>query len=178
MVRIDYRRALSMLRSAISRLSAAGRWKRFAFAVAAERRERGQTLLEFSLVIPILLIFLLIVVDFGLAMGRRVVLQHAVREGARKGATGAEVLDIQTTTADQLGLKDLNQVLVCYKDTDGDGQFGEVGDDVQVTADVVYKFATGTELVGIFGVNPEIKMKPSADMRLETRVPVSGAAQC
>jgi Flp pilus assembly protein TadG len=124
-----------------------------------------------------MLVFLLVVVDFGLAMDRRVVLQHAVREGARQGATGASVAEIQDTTSEQVGV-DPSKISVCYVDSDGNGQVGNVGDDVRVSADVTYKFTTGgTEILTAFGSGAlEIPMSPSADMRLEQTVP--GATAC
>ena len=54
----------------------------------AREGERGQNLMEFALILPVILIFLLTVVDFGLALDRREVIQSGVREGARAGATG------------------------------------------------------------------------------------------
>ena len=48
--------------------------------------EGGQTLIEFALIMPIVFLFLFVLVDFGIAMDRRLVLQHAVREGARYAA--------------------------------------------------------------------------------------------
>ena len=52
----------------------------------------GQTLLEFALVAPLLIFFILALVDFGIAIDRRLVLDHAVREGARYASVGATEL--------------------------------------------------------------------------------------
>ena len=56
------------------------------------RAERGQTLLEFALVAPLLIFFILALVDFGIAIDRRLALDHAVREGARYASVGATEL--------------------------------------------------------------------------------------
>ena len=53
-----------------------------------EMSQRGQTLLEFALVAPLLIFFILALVDFGIAIDRRLVLDHAVREGARYASIG------------------------------------------------------------------------------------------
>ena len=179
---IDYRRAFSRVLKAVLNVNAVARTRQRVFAFAPVRdRERGQTLMEFALVIPVMLVFLLIVVDFGLAMDRRVVLQHAVREGARTGATGADVFEIQEITANNVGDPVTpSDIDVCYIDSDNNGQLGNVGDDVRVSADVAYHFTTGgTELFTAFGWEAEelsIPMKPSADMRLEQTV--AGATAC
>ena len=49
-------------------------------------RDRGQTLMEFAIVMPIVFLFLVMIVDFGVALDHRLALEHAVREGARYGA--------------------------------------------------------------------------------------------
>lgn len=54
--------------------------------------QRGQTLLEFALVAPLLIFFILALVDFGIAIDRRLALDHAVREGARYASVGATEL--------------------------------------------------------------------------------------
>jgi Flp pilus assembly protein TadG len=52
------------------------------------RNERGQTLVEFALVLPILSLLLLGVIQFGVAFNNYITLTDAVRAGARKGAVG------------------------------------------------------------------------------------------
>ena len=135
--------------------------------------------MEFALIVPIMLLILLMIVDFGLAMDRRVLLQHAVREGARLGATGANAMEITEVTADQAGM-DPGAIIVtvCYLDMDLDGDAGELGESVRVGAIVTHRFTTGgNEILSAFGVPAiEIEMTPVADMRLEQRV--TGGTAC
>jgi hypothetical protein len=49
-------------------------------------RERGQGLVEFALVVPVFMMLLLIMVEFGYAFNHNLTLQTATREGARTGA--------------------------------------------------------------------------------------------
>ena len=49
------------------------------------RRERGQSLVETAIVVPILLLLVAAVVDFGRIFDAYIVLTNAVREGARYG---------------------------------------------------------------------------------------------
>lgn len=149
-------------------------------ATSCQRRERGQTLLEFAFVAPIIMVLLLGLVDFGIALDRREVLQHAVREGARHGAVGNSVADIQSYTADQAqDLLAATDVSVCYVDMDGDLDPGGLGDNVRVSAAFTYKFTGSFDILTAFGVPQSalsIDMNPSADMRMETTV--AGAAAC
>jgi Flp pilus assembly protein TadG len=135
------------------------------------RSQRGQALIEFVLVAPLMLVFLFVVVDFGIAIDRRIALQHAVREGARKAAVSNDMTAIVSTTVDQSqGLLEPADVTVCYEDADSDGNVGDTGDNVKVSADFTYEFTVPfNELFGLFGaaVPAGINMTPSADMRLE-----------
>lgn len=51
--------------------------------------QRGASLIEFALVLPIMLVVTFLVVDFGRAFFMRNVLEQAAREGARQLAVGA-----------------------------------------------------------------------------------------
>lgn len=50
------------------------------------RRERGQGLVEFSMVLPVILMLLLGMLELGLAFDHVITLSYATREGARTGA--------------------------------------------------------------------------------------------
>ena len=56
-----------------------------------KRRERGQSLVETAVVLPILLLLLAATVDFGRAFDAYIVLTNAAREGARFGAVNPEL---------------------------------------------------------------------------------------
>ena len=142
---------------------------------------RGQALVEFALIAPMILLFLFVIVDFGIAMDRRIVLQHAVREGARYAAVHTNELDIQDRTVAQAqDLINVGVVDVCYVDgDDANTSVGDPGDSVQVSATFVYDLAiVRPVLSGLFGGTSAgtIDMTPSATARLERTV--SGAGPC
>ncbi len=143
-------------------------------------RPRGQVLIEMAFVLPILVLFVFSVVDFGRALDRRMALQHAVREGARLGAvTDGSAAIVDTTVAQSQGLLAPGDVTVCYRDADGNGNAGDAGDSVRVNADFTYEFTVAlTEVFNAFGASlpTGISMTPSADMRLENAV--AGGAAC
>jgi hypothetical protein len=51
-------------------------------------REKGQTLVEFALILPILLLILFIIIESGRIFQAYITVQHAAREGARYAVTG------------------------------------------------------------------------------------------
>lgn len=151
--------------------------------------QRGQALIEFAFVAPLVLVFLLAVVDFGIAIDRRIVLQHAVREGARYAAVGGEALttgvpateaEIRAYTAGQAqGIADENGIAgsdnyieVCYEDSNGNGSLGDVGDSVRVRIHYRHDFVTG--FTAFYDTSlASIDMDPGASARVEQ--PVEGA---
>ncbi len=152
------------LRSTINRLS-------------LRRGERGQAIIEMILVLPLMFVFMLVIVDFGLALDKRGVIQHDVREGARQGAVGQSIAQIKDAAGEEPGVFDVE---VCYVDKNGNGNPGNAGDSVRVSGTYVYEFTVGSgELLSVFGVNAgglDIEMTPSAEARLETSV--QGANSC
>ncbi|HSK17426.1 MAG TPA: TadE family protein [Gaiellaceae bacterium] len=67
-----------------------------------ESRERGQTLVEFALVLPILALLLFGVIQFGIVFHQYVTLTDAVRAGARQGAVGRHLASPQTAVEDRV----------------------------------------------------------------------------
>lgn len=147
---------------------------------------RGQALIEFAFIAPLTLVFLIVMVDFGIALDRRIVLQHAVSDGARRGTVDPDITTtIGYTEAQSQGLLDTAQdptaVVVCFTDDDGDGNWGEVGDSIVVKADFDYEFTVAFgQLFNAFGaaIPGSINMTPSATKRLETSASVALADQC
>lgn len=146
---------------------------------AAPGRERGQALIEFAFVLPIILLFILVLVDFGIAVDRRQVLQHAVRDGVRFGAVGNSAALVTDHVVDQsMGILDPADVDVCYVDENANINPGNSGDSIKVTAHYTYEFSVGGgEMLTALGVPvPSIDMDPSATLRLESSV--AGANAC
>ena len=60
------------------------------------RNERGQTMTEFALVLPILALLLFGVIQFGITFNNYITVTDAVRAGARKGAVSRRLQNPQT----------------------------------------------------------------------------------
>ncbi|MEX2157916.1 MAG: TadE family protein [Dehalococcoidia bacterium] len=145
------------------------------------RDERGQALLEFALLAPLIILFLLAIVDFGMAVNRRLILDHAAREGARYASVGGNAFssgapvtcsEIQQLTANGTkGMFAAGTVDVNYEDANGIPGI-QTGDNVEIELDYTYEFQTG--LGSLVGVSlPGLPMLASADARLEYTPPDS-----
>ena len=109
--------------------------------------QRGQTMTEFALVMPILLFLLLGIIQFGIVFNNYLDLTDATRAGARKAAVSRQTLDpsgpagVATqaviNSAGDLTLTSTN-VTVQTNGSDGVNAWG-AGDDVTVTASYPYK---------------------------------------
>lgn len=61
-----------------------------------QNRRRAQTLLEFALLLPVLLLLLLGMVQFGIVANKKLALSHTSRDGGRFAAVNALKPDIDT----------------------------------------------------------------------------------
>lgn len=142
------------------------------------RCSRGQSLVEFSLILPILMILVFGILDFGLGLRSYISLSNAVREGARYASVGNPVgieSDCDGTTNDTV----YGRICVAtgglnVTELDPDVSFPQgvaPGNSVVVSADYTYHFVTPIgDLIGFFsgGAFPSsIDLSSSADMRLE-----------
>jgi hypothetical protein len=143
------------------------------------RRERGQSMVEFALLLPIFLVVIFIIVDFGVGISRWVIITNSTREGARLGAVCGDgsscdpLTDIPIRVASTSnGLLDPIDVTVYYLDKDGDGDVGDRGDSVVVESNYQYDLITPLQVfLGL--AFDSIDFHSCTDMRLE--LPFSGA---
>ena len=103
------------------------------------RNERGQTMTEFALVLPILAVLLFGVIQFGIVFNNYVTLTDAVRAGARKGAVGrfssTPANDVQTAVKNSAGGLDQAQINITVNSS------WTPGADVSVTATYPYSIS-------------------------------------
>ena len=144
-------------------------------SVRARRSERGQGILEFVLVMPLLLLFIFVIVDFGIGINRRVIVTNAAREAARYGATGQTIAAIKQRAVDQSkGLFATSDVDVTFYDTDSNPGLNP-GDSVAVHITYSYKFLEPFKAFdALFPTS--LEMNACTDMRME-QVPTGATAQ-
>ena len=140
--------------------------------------EKGQSLAEFVLVLPIFLVLLFAIVDFGMGLHAWITVTNSAREGARLGAvrapaggacdndpsTLADNIECRVReTADSLQNSNLTVTITNAQGTPGDS----------VVVDVDYDYDLITPLDSILGlisggsVGPTLTFSSTADMRLE-----------
>lgn len=101
------------------------------------RSERGQALAEFALVLPLLVLLLFGVIQFGIVFNNYVALTDAVRAGAREGAVGRHSSDPVGDVEERVreSAADLNEAEL---EVDVSSSWAH-GSDVTVTATYPYE---------------------------------------
>jgi Flp pilus assembly protein TadG len=105
----------------------------------ALREQQGQTMTEFALVLPLLVLLLFGVIQFGIAFNNYITLTDAVRAGARKAAVSANTEDPEAAAEEQV-----RQSAVGLKEDELDVSVSstwEHGEDVTVTATYPYSIS-------------------------------------
>src|SRR6185295_1513865 len=92
---------------------------------SGRRSSRGQTLIEFALFFPFIAFFLFTIIDFGIALDRKVVFTNAAREAARHAALGVDTNKTsiaQVAVSHSQGAFTTADVNVYWVDLNGDGR--------------------------------------------------------
>ena len=135
-----------------------------------EKGEKGQALVEFALLVPIFLILLFAIVDFGMGFYSWITVTNSAREGARIGAVLASeqhIIDRVHATSDLINEDENMDILV----TNAADQGGLPGQSVVVKVD--YRFDLITPLAGLMAflsgdiIGPQLTLSSTAEMRLE-----------
>ena len=129
--------------------------------------EKGQALVEFTLLVPIFLLLLFAIVDFGMGFHSWITVTNSAREGARLGAVLATQQQIEDRVYQTASLpNEATQMTVTV--TNAQGQPGE-----SVIVQVDYDYNLITPLAGIVSfvsgnvLGPTLTFSSTAEMRLE-----------
>jgi Flp pilus assembly protein TadG len=118
------------------------------------KNERGQTMVEFALVLPILALLLFGVIQFGVAFNNYITITDAARAGARKAAVSREAGDpVGAATAEVVasaGNLDKTQLAISVTPAPWDA-----GSDVTVTV----KYPYSIHLLGLYDWSGQLTSK-------------------
>ena len=126
------------------------------------KQRKGQSLVETALVIPILLLILTGIIDFGMLFNNYLVVSNASREGARSAAIGSTDAQINTVVNNVASTLDPAKLTVNITPDQTAGR--STGSSVVVT--VQYKYSMITPIIGAILPGP-IELKTSTTMRCE-----------
>jgi Flp pilus assembly protein TadG len=142
---------------------------------ARDRREaqRGAAAVEFALVMPLLLLLVFGIIDFGLMINEKTVVANAAREGARDGAISRKEAVIRSAVTGSLaGLASNATVTVACQKANGAACAGsfdsqvESGGKVLVTVEATYSWLTPISSI-IPGLGSSVSLEKTVEMRVE-----------
>lgn len=136
--------------------------------------QTGSNIVEFALILPLLLVLVFGIIDFGLALFDKAVLTNASREGARAGMvfkvprlTDAEIEAVVQTYAGNylitFGTPNLQTTITRF-DVDGLGGNDSSGDRLTVTVDYPYNYLVMNKLIPALG---SLNLSSTSVMRYE-----------
>jgi Flp pilus assembly protein TadG len=133
------------------------------------RHERGTSVVEMAIVLPLLLCLVFAIGEFGLMFTQWQTLTNAAREGARTGVVfrgancvaGTVQTEIQTAVSTYMAN---TGVALGSITTASSGVCAGSGTQLQVTAQVPYSFAA---LPGLAGLQSDITLSATSTMRNE-----------
>jgi Flp pilus assembly protein TadG len=144
--------------------------------------EKGVSAVEFALILPVLVLILFGIIEFGLILYNQQVITNASREGAREGilfnsGERPDVTAIKTVVAGYA-----NEHLITFKvgaaevanvDVSNNGiadtACAALGDDLKVVVNYQYTYLVLSPIMGLFGGSegPTFSLAASTTMRCE-----------
>lgn len=128
----------------------------------AKGGSRGQAMVETALVLPIIILLLMAIIDFGLLFNNFIVLSNASREGARQAAVGATDAQIATAIDSLTGTLDDTKRTVSISPALSLRKHG-----VQVTVAIRYESELVTPVIRVFFPGGKANLNVQTVMRVE-----------
>lgn len=127
-----------------------------------KNNENGQTLVEFALILPILLLLVMGIIQFGIIFSAQIGITNAAREGARVAAVGYSDSEVQNTVSNTVG-SHISFNLVSTDVVYPEGK--TIGQDVTVT--VIGKVELMVPIPDVFVPGGSIGLTAVSTMRVE-----------
>lgn len=124
------------------------------------KNRRGQSIVEMALLLPVLLMILLGILEFGRVYGAYMIISNAARDGARVGSVGGTTTQIYTTVINDTSALNTSDINVLTSTTGS----GDRGDSITVT--VGYDIQIMAPFLGIVVDNP-MYLEVDMTMRIE-----------
>lgn len=125
------------------------------------RNERGQSLVEFAIILPILLVIIMGIIEFGMMMNSYLAISNASREGARIGIVGSSDIDIKNLIIATSPSLDTEDLVVNISPSDGTRISGDT-----LTVKVTYNYQLTVPIISIIFHNVVV-LNAQTSMRIE-----------
>ncbi|NLB79431.1 MAG: pilus assembly protein [Clostridiaceae bacterium] len=127
-----------------------------------KKNSRGQSLVETAIVLPILLLIIMGIIEFGLLFNNYIIITNASREGARKAAIGGTDSEIIQVVENITTTLELSKMTISVSPSFSSRRHG-----TQVQVEVVYRAGLITPIIGKFFPGGEARLMSTSVMRVE-----------
>jgi len=125
------------------------------------RNEKGQSLIEFSIILPLLLLLLMGIFEFGLMLNSYLTIHNSAREGARLGIVSASDSEINELITNISPTLDTENLIVNITPSEGSRKSGGT-----LTVELIYNYQVTIPIISniLSGV---VVLKGQTSMRIE-----------
>lgn len=127
----------------------------------ALKNKKGQAMVEFAVILPILLLLVMGIIEFGLIFNAYLTIQNASREGARYGITGASDADIVSLVRSDCSSLQSTYLTVNVTPTEGSRNSGDT-----LVVSVSYSYHMVTPIISSLFSNV-VALNAQTSMRME-----------
>lgn len=152
----------------------------------ATHRHHGLVTVELAIILPVFLLLVFAILDFGRLLFTQTTLQHAMREGGRYGVTGQRLPNPADPKNLQSRLQSIKQIvhdaaigvsvnmndIVISSARGGNNNAGGPGDTLTIS--LTYEFQFATPLIGSYFNNGSYRFTTSTSFRNEPFPPSAG----
>lgn len=125
------------------------------------RNQKGQALVEFALILPIILLLILGIVQFGMLLNSYLSLTNAAREGARTGSLGSLDYEIKNTIVGTSPSLNAGNMVITISPSESLRSTGDT-----LTVSIEYNYVLTVPIVSSL-FNNAIVLKTQTSMRME-----------
>jgi len=125
------------------------------------RNEKGQSLVEFAILLPLLLLLMMGILEFSLMLNSYLTINNSAREGARLGIVAGSNIEIKELILNISPNLDSKKLIVNITPLEGSRQSGGT-----LTVDVIYNYQVIIPIISNILGNVVV-LKAQASMRIE-----------
>lgn len=125
------------------------------------RNEKGQSLIEFAILLPFLLLLLMGILEFGIMLNSYLTIHNSAREGARLGIVAASDIEIKELITNISPNLNADNILVNITPSEGSRKSGDT-----ITVDVIYNYQVTIPIISNI-LHNVVVLKAQTSMRIE-----------
>lgn len=125
------------------------------------KNEKGQALVEFAIILPILLLLIMGILQFGMLINNYLSLENSSREGARLGIVGGTNTDIQNIVMKTSPTLDSSALTITITPSEGNRKSGDT-----LTINLTYSYNLTIPIISSL-FNNTVMLNAQTSMRIE-----------